>query len=163
MRVTLDTNILPAEALITQAGAGFEFAVVSVTTRELASSPFAIHLTPLGQIPEVGVFGDSTWGEFVWAGEGSKLESILDALSNGGFPAPTARTQLTNGQRRLMRDAMILEAHLRESRDLFVTNDKKAFVNGGRRELLRATFGARIMTEGEFREYLTSRGVDPAI
>jgi hypothetical protein len=32
---------------------------------------------------------------------------------------------------------MILEAHVREGRDIFITNDKKGFINNGRREEYR--------------------------
>jgi hypothetical protein len=61
----------------------------------------------------------------VLAGDDSppRLEAILAIVSAGSFPKPGQRVSLTHGERRQLRDAMILEAHAREGRDVFVTND----------------------------------------
>jgi hypothetical protein len=53
---------------------------------------------------------------------------------------------------------MILCAHVRQGRDIFVTNDRKGFIDHGRRESLQAAFETRIMTEAEFIDaYAASR------
>jgi hypothetical protein len=48
---------------------------------------------------------------------------------------------------------MIFEAHVRNRRDFFVTDDRRAFVNHGRRESLEAEFSTRILTPDEFIEH----------
>ena len=50
---------------------------------------------------------------------------------------------------------MILCAHIRACRDIFLTSDRKAFVNEGRRQQLATTYKTRIMTRDEFvREFI---------
>lgn len=51
---------------------------------------------------------------------------------------------------------MILCAHVRDRRDILVSNDARAFIKAGRRESIEATFATRIMTVREFEEYLDS-------
>lgn len=148
-RVTLDTNLLPAEELLEAArGRGFQFARVTVTDREVERTQFQVHLVGLGTVAETAVWGESRWGEAVWASEDSALEEILQIISNGGFPR--SRDSLSAGQRRQLRDAMILEAHVREGRDIFVSNDCRAFIRGSRREQLEARFKTKIMVRVEF-------------
>lgn len=48
---------------------------------------------------------------------------------------------------------MVLAAHLREGRDIFVTDDAKGFIKNGRREALEREFSTRVMTQAEFRAY----------
>jgi hypothetical protein len=150
-KVTLDTNVLPADDLI-QAARPFEceFAVVTVTAREVEGTPYEIHLAPCTTINETSVWGESKWGEAKWGSDvsGDTLDEILRIVSNGSFPRP--RTGLSDKQLRQLRDAMILEAHLRERRHIFVTGDTKAYVRHGRREKLAARFGVRIMLRQEF-------------
>jgi predicted nucleic acid-binding protein len=57
---------------------------------------------------------------------------------------------------RQLRDAMILEAHVRNGRDVFITDDKKAFINNGRRDALRSFLKTRILTKEEFLQELQS-------
>jgi hypothetical protein len=78
------------------------------------------------------------------------FERLLRIVSNGSFPARERRSTLSPGERRQLRDAMILSTHIREGRDIFVTNDAKGFIQGGRRELLETEFGIRVMTTLEF-------------
>jgi hypothetical protein len=63
---------------------------------------------------------------------------------------------LTPGQHNQLRDALILEAHVREKRDIFVTTDTRAFVKHGRRARLEALCSTRIMTVDEFCDYVAS-------
>jgi hypothetical protein len=45
---------------------------------------------------------------------------------------------------------MIFCGHVHAGLDTFLTNDTKAFVNGGRRAKLEAAYKTRIMTRDEF-------------
>ena len=155
-RITLDTNILPAEELIRAGGRlGHCFAVVSVTERELGEHPLNVSLQGLGEtIAEVGVWNESLWGSAVWATDDSAklLDGILSVVANGSFP--TDRRSLSPGQRRQLRDAMILEAHTRAGRDFFVTNDVRGFVLHGRREKLEALCHTSIRTSQEYLQWV---------
>ena len=51
---------------------------------------------------------------------------------------------------------MILEAHAREEREIFVTNDRTGFIDDGRREKLQNLLKARILTREEFLHELKS-------
>jgi hypothetical protein len=123
-------------------------------------------------VAETLVWNESKWGESVWGGtvresfvldesrldegalaeddRGSRLEAILQVIGNGSFPPSDKRESLTTGERRQLRDAMALEAHVREGRDVFVSDDVKAFVRGRRRELLESLCRTRIATVDEF-------------
>lgn len=131
-------------------------------------------------IPETGVWNESHWGEFIWGpspavaetwvlGESplgmaalgsdespSRFEAILETIGTGSFPKPGDRENLGDAERRQLRDAMILEAHARERRDILVSNDVKAFGKPGseKRRHLEALCQTKIMTVDEFREYL---------
>ena len=151
--VTLDTNILPADTLLAAVpNANFEFAVVSVTDRELGVSTDLAASSSVSRVPETGVWGESVWGSAVWGGpsESKCLERALVIIGDGSFPRSNRRGNLTDGQRRQLRDAMIFCAHIRAKRQIFVTNDARGFVRGGRRQRLEECFGTRIMTRDEF-------------
>lgn len=150
-RVTLDTGVLPAEDLLQAARhLDCDFAVVSVTERELEGTRFEVHLEPLGKVPETGVYGESHYGRAVYASEPSAdaLGKILHILSSGSFPK--SRDNLSGGQRHHLRDALILEAHIREGRDILVTTDERAYIKHCKREQLEALFKTRIRTRKEF-------------
>ena len=149
--VTLDTNVLPADDLRTALEPkGFEFAIVSVTERELGSSDLRAELQHLGTVPETGVWDESLYGQGLYGSvEGdNRLERLLQIITNNSFLKN--RASLTPKQRRQLRDAMILYAHIREGREVFVTNDARAFVDHGRRETLQSEFPTQIMTREEF-------------
>ena len=151
--VTLDTNILPADALVEAVpSADFEFAVVSVTDRELGASTDLAPSFSVRRVPETGVWGESAWGGAVWGGpsESECLEKALVIIGDGSFPQSNRRGTLTDGQRRQLRDAMIFCAHIRAKRQIFVTDDTRGFVRSGRRQQLEQSFSTRIMTRGEF-------------
>ncbi len=64
MKVTLDTNILPADDLIASVLPGlFEFAIVSVTDREMGGSATQVNIS---NIPETMVWDESRFDEAVW-------------------------------------------------------------------------------------------------
>lgn len=101
-------------------------------------------------VPETAVPGEWRLGEAALGGDESQpmLEIILRVIGGGSFPSQ--REKLTRGERRQLRDAMILEAHHRDRRDVLVTEDAKAFINDGRREALEALCKTRIMRVDEF-------------
>lgn len=155
---TLDTNVFPAEALVTCASrVGIAAAVITVSRREVEGSTLVEEVSALESIAETGVFGESRFGEAVF-GSGSDaqcLERALELLSNRAFPLRGNRDTLTDGQRRQLRDAMILCAHVRSGRDVLVSNDRRAFVDNGRRQAIATIFGTRVMTVAEFEQYLS--------
>lgn len=106
------------------------------------------------------VLGESVLGGAVLGSEGDsdRYERLLALLSGGGFPKPGKRGNLTTGHKHLQRDVMILAAHARERRDIFVSNDTKAIGRAGEplREQLQQEFGIRAMTLDEFIAYCAS-------
>jgi hypothetical protein len=78
------------------------------------------------------------------------FERILQIISSGGFPPAGARDELSDGNRNHLRDAMILEAHIREGRDVFVTENTKDFIKGDRRDVLERLCQTKIVTVAEF-------------
>jgi len=159
--VTLDTNSVDDEKVIEAAHtAGNVVTHTSVTDRELdGSDVVAVAPIPV-QIVESFVFGESCFGSGALAPDLDEVifEKLLKIISNGSFPTIGRRENLTKGQRRQLRDAMILSAHIRESRDIFVTNDVKGFIADGRRALLEREFETKIMTSTEFIDMCTSGG-----
>jgi len=150
MKITLDTNILSADDLISSCkNCGWDFAVVSVTEREVEGTSYQVKIKPIGKILETGVWNESRWGEAVWGSKKNQdvLNDILNIISRGSYPID--RSELTSGHKRQLRDAMIFEAHVREGRDIFVTNDRRAFINDGRREKFQERFHTKIMTREE--------------
>ena len=150
MKVTLDTNILPADDLIASVLPGlFEFAIVSVTDREMGGSATQVNIS---NIPETMVWDESRFDEAVWGDSESAscLEFCLKIISGGSFPPLGKRDELTRGARRQFRDAIIFCAHVREHRAIFVTNDISGFIKGDRRIKLEKEFHTQIMTRDEF-------------
>lgn len=159
--VTFDSTAKPDDPLIRKVvDAGWDVAFASVSVREADGANFDLSL-----VPELGVWDESSWDDARWADELSseRFERILAIVSNGSFPKN--RSQLTEGQLHQLRDAMILEAHVAAQRELFITDDRKAFVNQGRREKLEALLDTRILTSSEFEAELVAisphRAVDP--
>ena len=173
--VTVDTNLLDSSGLrllsTAVKGLPIELAIVTVSERESRRSFAEFHL-----LLEGGVWDESEWGRAVWGdplretwvlGEGrldhvvlgsgltaDLLDSLLDVIAGGSFPKRGHRDHPTAGQRRQLRDAMILEAHARNRRDIFVTNDVKGFIRGDRREdLERLCRSTRILTADEFLDF----------
>ena len=152
-KVTFDTTERPDSPAVQFAlRTGWHVAYVSVSVREAAGTDFEVDLKPLNQIVESGVWGESRWGQALWSGgsEALKLEEILNIIANGSFPRD--RSNLSDGQRHQLRDAMILSAHARDRRDVFVTGDQKAFIKGDRREKLEAVALTRILSAIQFIE-----------
>jgi hypothetical protein len=162
--ITLDTNVLPGTDVLECARRlGLDVAVISVTEREVQTTPFQVQLAAIERIGETGRYGEATYGSATYASpdSGGSLEEILKIVSNGSFP--DSRGSLSLGERRQLRDALIFEAHVREKRDVFVTNDERAFVRNGRRQALETSFGTRILTVREFVEVCKGRSLDTAV
>lgn len=152
MTITLDTSVTPAEVMATVPEGAFDFAVVSVTEREVAGTDYEVTLRNISHIAETGVWGESRWGQSLWGGpkDTDCFEEVLSIISGNTFARRGHRDNLTPGRQRQVRDAMIFCAHIRERRDVFVTEDRKGFVNEGRRERLQQKFNTNIMTKDEF-------------
>ena len=155
--VTFDSTARPDEPLLLKAvDAGWHVAFSSVSVREARGTDFEVSLSAHGRVPELGVWGQSSWGAR-WADRSSseRLRSILAIVSNRSFPK--RRGQLTKGQSHQLRDAMILEAHAAARRDVFVTADARAFIKNGRREQLESLLQTRILSPTEFEAELHPR------
>ena len=148
-KVTLDTSAVEPSVKNHAALLGYEVQVVTVTAREVAGTSFEVSLGEIQLVSEVAHWGES-WDQAVWGGPDTKQveETALDIIASGGFP--NNRAALTGKQRRQLRDAMILEAHVRSGADLFVTNDKKGFVSHGKREAFQEQLGVRVLLVSEF-------------
>jgi hypothetical protein len=144
--VTLDTSVFPRkhqrqeyDELIAQGRRrGFSFGVVFLTKREAYDSSFQEYMAGLDTIFTSGLVGpDAIVGEFVFASDdfAARFEEILSRITNGSFPKD--RSSLTKTERGQLRDALIFEAHVREKRDIFISKDRKAFINHGRRDCLQ--------------------------
>jgi hypothetical protein len=184
LRVTVDTNVLDADkrATIERAAKGLDIEIANTTVTERELEPSSI--TPISSAPAIkegGVWGEGRWGgRTMWHSSpvvetltldesrlgkavlasdetAARFETILRIISSGAFPKLGQRESLTYPQRRQLRDSMILEAHAREERDVFVTDDAKAFVGqaeGRNRQALETICKTRIMTVEEFCGYL---------
>ena len=148
--VTLDTSAVEPHVFDHAAFLGYEVQVVTVTAREVEGTSFEVRLECTRHVPELAHWGEFKWGNAVWAGPNTieVIDTALEIIANGSFP--TNRAALTAGQKRQLRDAMILEAHVRSESDLFVTGDEKAYTKHGRMEALQERLGVRILLVPEF-------------
>lgn len=152
--VTVDTNIFPIadiEDLVSRAGYSLE--VISVTNRELQGTDLSESAGKLNETPETFHFGEGAWGRMMWGSvtDTENFEKILEIISSGGYPKN--RENVTPKQINQRRDALILQAHLRSGKTIFVSNDERGFVKHGKREALETTFGMTILTRLEFIEH----------
>jgi hypothetical protein len=146
----------------------------TVTQREHDKASLVIRFTPFAEtavydesvydsgavyagdevIHETWVLGESPLGSAVLGDDDApkRLEAILGVIGSGSFPKPGPRDSLNSGQRHQLRDAMILEAHAREGRDILVSDDVRGFIGktGEKRPKLEAICRTRIMTTDEF-------------
>ena len=152
MRVTLDTNLVDNARIGALAlRLNWDVCIISVSKRETESTSYAADADKHESVSETMVWGESRWGEGTWSDDsvGDCLERALVIIGGGSFPKSGKRDALRRGQRNQLRDAMILCTHVREGRDLFITDDKKAFVTAGRREAFEGAFNVRILTSAE--------------
>src|SRR5262245_33886112 len=124
--VTLDTNLIDHEKVIEAAySAGYSIAHTSVTDRELEGTDFVPMTSTPAPIVEPFVFGESCLGSGALAPDVAEAigEKLLKIISHGSFPAIGLRENLTKPERRQLRDAMMLSAHIQAGRKIFVTDD----------------------------------------
>jgi hypothetical protein len=132
--ITLDTNVADRQDVIDAAQRrSLEVAVVSVTDREVKLSTYRPGVS--ARVLESAVLGESALGRMVRGsdGETARFERVLQIISQEGFPNSRGRDRLTPPQRRQLRDALILMAHVRVRRDILVSNDERAYIRHGRR------------------------------
>jgi hypothetical protein len=158
LKVTLDTNTLPLErAIVAATRIGADVVVTTVTAREVRGTKFEPELSILKLLPETMVLGESPLGGAVLGSEDDATcyEGALSIISNGSFPRPGTRGALSDGQQRQLRDAMIFCAHVREKRDIFVSDDTAAFgeENSPQRQRIEALGKTRVMTLPEFERF----------
>lgn len=183
LRVTVDSTVLDERTIgrLNRAveGLDVEFAATTVSSRErahdrgqerLAASHEELIAPPVEDprwerpIYETAIIGEFRIGLAVLASEDAprRLEGILGIISSGSFPKPGQRGEnLTRRQRGQFRDALIFEAHVRDGRDIFVSDDRTAFIgkDGEKRDHLEASFATRILTVDEFCESVASLAV----
>lgn len=180
LRITVDTNVLDSDKIerIRKAveGLDVEIKTTTVTLREdRRIAPARPSSEPIvetsvydesrydsgaiyagGVTHETWVLGESPLGSAVLGDDDvpSRFEAILRIIGSASFPKPGLRDGITPGQKRQLRDAMILEAHTREGRDILVSDDRKGFIgkDGESRRKLEALCQTRIMTVDEFCE-----------
>ena len=135
LQITVDTNVRDHMDRIREACEGLDVEIkqTTVTSRERGlplPDPTVIAETGVYDesvydsgavyaaepVPETFVLDESRLDEGVLGGDDSPMEAILSIVSNRSFPPPGGRDTLTTGERRQLRDAMILEAHVREGR-----------------------------------------------
>lgn len=177
LRVTVDSNVLLGHMTrLRDAAAGLDVEILTttVTVREHGGAlpsvnPVVAESAVYGEsfydsgavygdaapvVYETAVLGEWRLGMAVLGDDDapSRFEAILAVIGNGSFPKPGDRDSLTDGQRRQLRDAMILDAHSRDKRDVLVSDDHKAFIgpDGVKRARLEALCGTKIMTVDEF-------------
>jgi hypothetical protein len=185
LRVTVDTNVLSRDLeRIRSVTRGFhvEIAPTTVTLRE-RGDPLP-NAEPV--VKATGVWNESRWGDFVWGPSppvfetlildespldvgvlgdddaASRFDAVLAIIGSGSFPRHSDREEISPAQRRQLRDAMILEAHSRDQRDVLVSNDEKAFIRHGRRERLELLCRTKIRTVDEFCAEISSLAAEAA-
>lgn len=153
--ITFDTNIFALEPEVESVmrEQGHSHAHASVTDRELENTDFVTASST--SIAEPWVLGESKLGSCALASIKTRddLNRILDILSTRSFPRGKFG-ELTAKQKNQFRDALIFATHVREQRDIFVSNDLKAYFKHGKHAELEQQFGTRIMTYDEFRAFI---------
>jgi hypothetical protein len=158
LRVTLDTNVLDQRTLPAIEAAAkdlpVELAAVTVSDRE---QRFFEHsrAVPPRHVPESAIWNESGWNTSVWGTphDGEVLRDVLTVMSSSNRTLTTKPPDaMSDGERRLFRDVMIFQAHVRDRRDILVTNDRRGFIgkDGVIRATLEGRYATRIMTPDEF-------------
>ena len=151
LSITLDSSVIDDERILTLCKANdWDLARVSITDRETENTGFHVLLEPLNKISAIFICGESKLGDDILGSkhQADVFDTILDIISTKAFPKD--HSNLSKGEKMQRRNAMILQAHIRERRDVFITIDKKAFIKGELRAKLEDKFNVKIMTVCEF-------------
>jgi hypothetical protein len=154
LTITLDaTSASPvkrADIMIACARGRVDVRYASATDTEIDGTSIA-RFSDSPSAAETFALGESRSGGVAGLGRDQSAmrhEAILDIIGDGTFPSDGR--DLNESERHQLRDAMIFEAHCREGRDIFVTDDEKGFISHGRRKKLEALGNTRIMRTDEF-------------
>ncbi len=159
LKITLDTNALPLERALQALGrVQADVKVTTVTAREVHGTKWEPELSVLQCVPELFVLDESHMDASVLGSQADDdlFEKTLTVITNGAFPERSKRGTLTSQQRNQMRDALIFCTHVREGRNIFVTDDVKAFGREGSPQRWRIEALApstRVMTLDEFERF----------
>lgn len=173
--MTIDTSVVAGDMhrlRASAAGLGIEFVMTTVTQREnfgqMASSgipegstdtqrPTASAVfdwSSLAVIDETAILDESRVGMAVLGGNESAalLQRILGMMRNDKSSKPQLGGERSCGEMHQLRDALMLEAHVRSGHDILVSNDVKGFIGktGETRAHLEELCETRIMTVDEF-------------
>jgi hypothetical protein len=161
LRVTLDTNVLDQRTLPAIEAAvqdlPVELAAVTVSDREQRSFTRS-RAAPAALVHETGMWDESGWDTSVWGSpqDGEVFRDVLAVMSSNNRALSTKSPDaMSDGERRLFRDALIFQAHVRDRRGILMTNDLRGFIgkDGTIRATLEARYATRIMTPDEFRAH----------
>lgn len=163
MIITIDTNIFDKNDYDKLIGAIGEHDIaiqkITVTDRELQSKADDEESGyDETSFPELFVLNESMLNGAVLGGADSQdlFEEILHLTTSGNFPKRGERNNLSDNERRRLRDAMIIEAHTRSGADILITNDKKAIGKANDATLrvaLQDLCETNFMTLQEFTDY----------
>jgi len=106
--VTFDTTTKPNDPLVEKArNFGYSTAFTSVSHREASGADFAVKLSNHKNVPEIGIWDESSWNSARWASEESAdcLEKVLQIVAGGSFPR--VRNNLSEGQLHQLRRSVI--------------------------------------------------------
>jgi len=155
VKVTFDANMFPCDDLIELCDRmEWEVCRATTTDREFRDTSFSSDIETTTSANELCILNLSSVNASRLGNDelSERLKDILRILSDGSYPINGQAT--SDGEKRQFHDALTFEAHLANNGDIFVTNDKKAFINHGKRERLQDKFETVIMTGEEFREYI---------
>lgn len=172
--ITVDTNVVNNKRL-SEIQAAVRDLPLSIAKTTVTNREQGLQADTSEDLVETAVWGESKWGRAKWGGDlaetlvigesqiglsvigntGDLLEVLLKVISNGSFPPQGKRDNLTDSQKRQLRDAMILHTHVREGRDIFVSDDARGFGRSGSdlRKKLVSICHTKIMSSEEFIAY----------
>src|SRR5437870_13079978 len=124
LKITLDTNTFRMDRVspaILKIRGGVDVVVTTTTAREIGS----VYDPSLSQVqvkPELFVLDESrlATGVLVSAPDATLFERVIDAISNGWFPAPGRRGALTPGEQDQRPDEELSCTHVQQGRGLCV-------------------------------------------
>ncbi len=179
--VTYDWNMVPIEMpLFMQAkSAGYIINLTEASLREAAGSSFEISFEfndnftesctysfqssehnlylPIPVIPEMAIPGQMTYLAKGIPPTGNQIyqfEQVVKIISNGSISNPRFIDNFSPGQKRIILDAKTFCSHVIAGRDCFVTKDKKAFIDRGRRDKLEQLASTKILSSEEFQSLI---------